>query len=117
MTDVEAKHQKLDRVESNAAMLKRDVSGLMSSQQKVMFNCYRNVSNLSQQLQFKMQETKSRFSRLDSRLDRQAEAYDQQKTEFSSLKSRVTQLQVMFDRELESVKETQRSQDEAITSL
>ena len=82
-----------------------------------MFNCKRNFSNLGQQLQSKMQETRSRFSRLDSRLDRQADEYDQQKTEFSSLKSRVTQHQVMFDQELESVKETQRSQDEAITSL
>ena len=117
VTDVEEKHQKLDRVESDTTMLKSDVSGLTSSQQEVMFNCYRDVSNLSQQLQSKMQETKSRFSRLDSRMDRQAEVYDQQKTEFSSLKSRVTQHQVMFDRELESVKETQRFQDEAITSL
>ena len=82
-----------------------------------MFNCYRDVSNLGQQLQSKMQETRSRFSRLDSRLDRQAEECDQQRTEFSSLKSRVTQHQVMFDWELESVKETQRSQDEALTSL
>ena len=117
VTDVEEKHQKLDRVESDAAMLKSDVSGLTSSQQEVMFNCYRDVSNLSQHLQSKMQETKSRFSRLDSRFDRQAEVYDQQKTDFSSLKSRVTQHQVMFARELDLVKETQRSQDEAITSL
>ena len=117
VTDVEEKHQKLDRVESDTAMLKSDVSGLTSSQQEVMFNCYRDVSNLSQHLQSKMQETKSRFSRLDSRLDRQVEEYDQQKTEFPSLKSRVTQHQVMLDRELESVKETQRSQEEAITSL
>ena len=117
VTDVEEKHQKLDRVESDTALLKSDVSGLTSSQQEVMFNCYRDVSNLSQQLQSKMQETTSRFSRLDSRLDRQVEVYDQQKTEFSSLKSRVTQHQVMFDRELELVKETQGSQDEAITSL
>ena len=117
VTDVEEKHQKLDRVESDTTMLKSDVSGLTSSQQEVMFNCYRDVSNLSQRLQSKMQETKSRFSRLDSRLDRQAEVYDQQKTEFSSLKSRVAQHQVMLDRELELVKETQRSQDEAIISL
>ena len=50
-------------------------------------------------------------------MDRQVEEYDQQKTEFSSLKSRVTQHQVVFNQELESVKETQRSQDEVITSL
>ena len=117
VTDVEEKHQKLDRMESDTAVLKSNVSGLTSSQQEVMFNCYRDVSNLGQQLQSKMQETKSRFSRLDSHLDRQVEEYDQQRTEFSSLKSRVTQHQVMFDRELESVKETQRSQDEAIISL
>ena len=117
VANVEEKHQKLDRVESDTTMLKSNVSGLTCSQQEVMFKCYRDVSNLRQQLQSKMQETKSRFSRLDSRLDRQAEEHNQQKTEFSSLKSRVTQHQVMFDRELESVKETQRSQDEAITSL
>ena len=117
VSDVKEKHQKLDRVESDTTVLKSDVSGLKYSQQEVMFNCYRDVTNLSQQLQSKMQETKSRFSRLDSRLDRQVEEYDQQKTEFSSLKSRVTQHQVMLDRELESVKETQRSQEEAITSL
>ena len=64
-----------------------------------------------------MQETRSRFSRFDYCLDRQAEEYNQQKNKFSSLKSRVMQHQVMFDRELESVKETQRAQDEAITSL
>ena len=117
VADVEENHQQLDRVESDTTMLKSDLSGLTFSQQEVMFNCYRDVSNLGQQLQSKMQETRSRFSRLDSCLDQQAEEYDQQKTEFSSLKSRVTQHQVMFDQELESVKETQRSQDEALTSL
>ena len=116
MADVEEKHQQLDRVKSDTAMLKSNVSGLTFSQQEVMFNCYRDVLNLGQQLQSKMQETKSRLSRLDSRLDQQAEEYDQQKTVFPSLKSRVTQHQVMFDRELESVIETQRSQDEAINS-
>ena len=39
------------------------------------------------------------------------------KNEFSFLKSRMMQLQEMFAQELESVKETQKSQDEAITSL
>ena len=117
VTDVEEKHQKLDRVESDTTVLKSDVSGLKYSQQEVMFSCYRDVLNLSQQLQSKMQETKSTFSRLDSHLDWQVEEYDQQKTEFSSLKSRVTQHQVMFNWELESVKETQRSQEEAITYL
>ena len=69
---VEEKHKKLDRVESDTAILKSNVSGLTFSQQEVMFNCYRDVSNLGQQLQSKMQETRSRFSRLDSRLDQQA---------------------------------------------
>ena len=98
-------------------MLKNAVSSLIFSQQEVMFNCYRDVSNFGQQLQSKMQQTSCRFSRLDSRLDRQAKEYDQQKTEFSFLKSRVTHHQVMFNQELESVKETQRSQNEALTSL
>ena len=61
VTDVEEKHQKLDRVESDIAMLKSDVSGLTSSQRKVMFNCYRDVSNLSQQLESKGQRSKLGF--------------------------------------------------------
>ena len=60
---------------------------------------------------------KSRFSGLDFCLNRQTEEYDQQKTEIFTVRSRMMQHQGMFDQELEPVKETQKSQDEAITSL
>ena len=47
---VEQKHQQLDRVESDTSMLKSAVTGL-TSQQEVVFNCYKDVSNLDRQLQ------------------------------------------------------------------
>ena len=67
---VEQKHQQLDSVACDTTMLNSAETGLTSSQQEVAVNCYRDVSNLGQQLQSKMQETKSRFSKLDSHLDK-----------------------------------------------
>ena len=72
---IEQEHQQPDRVESNATMLKSTVTGLTISQQEVAFNC--------------------------SCLDQQTDEFDKQKTEFSSLKSKVMHHQEMFDQEPE----------------
>ena len=104
-------------MESKTKLLKSAVTSLTSSQQELVFNCHRDVSNLDRQLQSKMQQVRSSLLGLDSHFNQQTEEYDQQKIEISTLKSKMTQHQEMPDKKLESSKEMQKSRDETITSL